>query len=343
MQEGNPKPLDIQKFKDIVQRESARMNLRSYSIEGESSFTLALGLSAGIKKIFFEKSETTFSSEPKLEKKVITEFEHRMRIDAMEKFNNATVFSVVHFAANQEDLHRQEFLLTLIVYLEQKFLPDFMRLLQYPYIDSDDDIEIRDGCGTLVNLIAGQYKREMAALGYRDLMMSHFESYINTAPNGVGIPRGLTEKYELSFDVEGTKRLVVELVTLDMLPKWKTREKTTSKKILIIDDDITFIKIIEPFLQSQGFEVMVAFDGAEGIKKLKDNPHLIILDIQMPVLDGYGFILEKNKIEVDKKVPIIVLTAKDGMADMFRIEGAREYMLKPFQPAALLKSIQRCI
>jgi len=319
------------------------MNLRSFSIEGESSFTLALALCAAIKKIFFEKSETTFSSEPGLEKKFITEFERKMRVDAMEKFNSTTVFSSVEFASNEEDLQRREYMLTLVVYLEQGYLPDFLRLLQYPYIDSDDEAEVKDGCGTLVNLIAGQFKREMAHLGYRDLMMSPFESYINTAPNGVGIPRGLTEKFELSFDVEGSKRLVVELVTLDMLPKWKTTEKMVSKRILIIDDDPTFIKIIVPFLQSQGFEVIVALDGAEGIRKLSENPHLIILDIQMPVMDGYQFILEKKKMEGEKNVPVIVLTAKDGMAEMFKVEGAREYLLKPFQPAALLNSIQRCI
>jgi two-component system chemotaxis response regulator CheY len=335
--------LDVNKLKDIVQKESARMNLRSFSIDGESSFTLALGLSAAIKKIFFEKTETTFSSEPRLEKKFITEFERKMRVDAMEKFNSTTVFSTIEFASNEEDLERQEYMLTLVVYLEQKFLPDFLRLLQYPYIDSDDEAEVKDGCGTLANLIAGQYKREMAVLGYKDLMMSPFESYINTAPNGVGIPRGLTEKYELSFDVEGTKRLVVELVTLDMLPKWKTREKMAPKKILIVDDDVTFIKIIEPFLQSQGFEVMIARNGVEGIMKLKENPHLVILDVQMPLMDGYEFVIEKKKIEGNKKVPVIVLTAKDGMSEKFKVEGAREYLLKPFQPASLLKSIQRCI
>ena len=331
------------KLKEIVQKESARMNLRSFSIEGESSFTLALALCSAIKKIFFEKSETTFSSEPRLEKKFITEFERKMRVDAMEKFNTITVFSTVEFASNEENLQRQEFMLTLVVYLEQNFLPDFLRLLQYPYIDFEDEVEVKDGCGTLANLIAGQYKREMAKLGYRDLMMSPFESHINTAPNGVGIPRGLTEKFELSFDVDGTKRLVVELVTLDMLPKWKTMEKKTPKKILIVDDDVTFLKTIEPFLRSQGFDVMIAHNGAEGIQQLKENPHLIILDVQMPVMDGYEFIIEKKRIEGDKKVPVIVLTAKDGMAEMFKVEGAREYMLKPFQPSSLLKSIQRTI
>src|SRR5665213_1216233 len=95
---GNPKPLDVMKLKEIVQKESARMNLRSFSIEGESSFTLALALCSAIKKIFFEKSETTFSSEPRLEKKFITEFERKMRVDAMEKFNTITVFSTVELS-----------------------------------------------------------------------------------------------------------------------------------------------------------------------------------------------------------------------------------------------------
>ena len=344
MQDENPKPLELKRLKDIVQQESARMNLRSYSTEGESSFTLALALTAAIKKIFFEKSETTFSSEPTLEKKPITQFVHRMRIDAMGKFNTTTVFSTIQFAANEEDLQRKEYMLTLIVYLEEKFLPEFLRLLQYPYIESDNEDEVKDGCGTLVNLIAGQYKREMASLGYKDLMMSPFQSYINTTPDGIGIPRGLSDKYELGFEVEGVRCLVVEMVTLDMLPKWKTKEKTDAKKILIVDDDVTFIKIIQPFLLSQGFDVIVAYNGEEGIKKLKMKPQLIILDVSMPVMDGYEFVLEKKKIEQDNpSIPVIVLTAREGMAEMFKVEGAREYLLKPFQPAALLKSIQRCI
>ena len=142
-----------------------------------------------------------------------------MRVDAMEKFNATTVFAALHFAVNQESLLRKEYLLTLVVYLERKYIPEFLRLLQYPYIDSDDDLEVKDGCGTLVNLIAGQYKKEMAKLGYKDMMMSHFESYINFVSDGIGIPQGTTEKYEISFDVEGTKRLVVEMITLPMLPK----------------------------------------------------------------------------------------------------------------------------
>jgi len=212
MSEGNNIPLDINKFKEIVRQESARLKMGADADNSEVAFSLALALSAAVKKVFYEKSAMKFSSEPVLERKLITQFVNKMRVDAMEKFNATTVFSTVDFAASDDALKRQEYLLTLVVYLDKKFLPEFLRLLQYPYIDSDDEQEVKDGCGTLVNLIAGQYKREMVLLRNEDLAMSHFGSYINSAADGLNIPKGSTDKYEISFEVDGVKRLVVEVV-----------------------------------------------------------------------------------------------------------------------------------
>jgi len=339
----NPKPLDMKIFKDAVRQESVRMHLRPSGDEGESAFTLALALSAAVKKIFYEKSATTFSSEPRLEKRLVTQFVQRMRVDAMEKFNSTTVFSVIEFAANEEDLQRQAYLITLVVYLEQKFLPEFLRLLQYPYIDSDEEDEVKDGCGTLGNLIAGQYKREMAVLGYKDVMMSHFESHINTIPDGVGIPQGSMEKYELSFEVDGAKRLVVEMVAPAILPRWISKERTAVKKILVIDDDPTHIKVVEAFLRSKGFRVLVARDGKEGIGQLNERPDVIILDLQMPNMDGYEFVLAIKEMAVSKHPPIIIMTMREGLHDLVKVEGIKEYLIKPFNPDALLKSIERYI
>ena len=221
MPEGKFHRLDVRRMREIIQQESAKLNLRSFVNDSENIFTLALALSAAVKKIFYEKSEMTFSSEPSLEKKPIVLYFNEMRVDAMEKFNSTTVFSVIDFAATEEGLENHKYLITIIVYLEKDFLPEFLRLLQYPYIDSDDEIEVKDGCGTLVNLIAGQYKREMANLGYKDVMMSPFESYINTAMDGVLIPKGVTEKYAINFEIDGVKRLAVEMVTQAKLSKWK--------------------------------------------------------------------------------------------------------------------------
>jgi len=212
-------PLDLGKFRDIVRRESARLRLRPGPDEREITFTLALALSAAVKKIFYEKSATVFSDEPRIMIKPVVHYAQRMRIDAMEKYNAPSVFSVIQLGVNEEALGRQEYQMTVIIYLERKFLPEFLRLLQYPYIDSDDDLEAKDGCGAVVNLIVGQYKNEMAILGYKDLTMSHFESFINTAVDGVGIPKGVFDKYEIDFEIEEANRLVIEMMTLPSLPK----------------------------------------------------------------------------------------------------------------------------
>ena len=87
----------------------------------------------------------------------------------------------------------------------------------------------------------------------------------------------------------------------------------------------------------------MANDGEEGIKKLKWGPQLIVLDVQMPNMDGYEFVLTKKNIKGAEQIPIIVLTAKEGMAEIFKVEGAREYLLKPLNLETLLKSIQRHI
>ena len=88
---------------------------------------------------------------------------------------------------------------------------------------------------------------------------------------------------------------------------------------------------------------MIAHDGQEGIEQLKEKPDLIILDLQMPNMDGYEFILSMKEMEGIKPVPVIILTAKEGLADIVKVEGIKEYMIKPFQPDILLKSIQRYI
>ena len=61
----------------------------------------------------------------------------------------------------------------------------------------------------------------------------------------------------------------------------------------------------------------------------------------MPRMNGYTFVFELKKIPGAAAIPIIVLTAKDGMAEIFKIEGVKEYVTKPFQPEALLTNIKK--
>ena len=207
-------PFDLSKFKAAFKSS----DLKNQEDNSEALFTMSLALCASVKKVFFEKSETKFSSEPIVEKKLIIQFMQRMRIDAMEKFNQTTFFSVVHFYKDTAALEKNTPVGVLIVYIERKFVPEMLRLLKYPYIDYDNDNEVMDGAGSIVNLIAGQFKKELARLGYADLEISPFKSYVNTVADGVDYPRDQTHKYEISFDIDDKKRLAVEMV-MSALPK----------------------------------------------------------------------------------------------------------------------------
>ena len=85
-----------------------------------------MALTVAVKKIFYAKSKMKFSDEPVLEKRNIIKYYDTMRVDAMEKFNETTIFSVIEFAANDEALKRQEYIVTLVVFLSKEFLADFL-------------------------------------------------------------------------------------------------------------------------------------------------------------------------------------------------------------------------
>lgn len=113
-----------------------------------------------------------------------------------------------------------------------------------------------------------------------------------------------------------------------------------SKRILVIDDEVQLVAMITLRLESAGFEVASAFDGEVGMEKLKGGGiDLVILDIGMPKKDGYTFIKEVRACEAIKDVPVIVLTGKDRMQDMFEAEGIKDYLVKPFETDELLSKI----
>jgi CheY-like chemotaxis protein len=108
--------------------------------------------------------------------------------------------------------------------------------------------------------------------------------------------------------------------------------------ILIVDDDEDIRDSLAECLELEGFAVATAANGAEGLARLRDDatPSLVLLDLMMPVLDGYGFLEQQRKDPRIAQVPVLVITA--GAIDRGRT-GQVEVMRKPLDLGRLLAVI----
>jgi two-component system chemotaxis response regulator CheY len=114
--------------------------------------------------------------------------------------------------------------------------------------------------------------------------------------------------------------------------------------ILAIDDSRTMRNLLNATLRSAGFEVDLADDGEDGLRKFDDSdPDLVITDINMPRLDGFGFIEAARSRQRDRVVPILVLTTEsaDQLKQRARAAGASGWIVKPFDEEKLLWAIER--
>ncbi|MFA5117863.1 MAG: response regulator [Candidatus Omnitrophota bacterium] len=115
-------------------------------------------------------------------------------------------------------------------------------------------------------------------------------------------------------------------------------------KILIVDDEPDVIFFVKKQLEAQGYEIITASDGDEGLRKAReDNPGLILLDVVMPHRDGFSVLHELQLDDQTKNIPVIMLTAKAESKAVFQGQelGAVDYIIKPFDVQVLLKFVKK--
>ncbi len=113
------------------------------------------------------------------------------------------------------------------------------------------------------------------------------------------------------------------------------------KKILVIDDDAAMVAAVQARLEANGYSVISASHGEEGLEKAKSEcPDLIILDVVMPTMDGYTFVRELRKTPIANEIPVVILSGRDKMKDLFELEGINDFLLKPYQGQDLLNKIE---
>ena len=112
-----------------------------------------------------------------------------------------------------------------------------------------------------------------------------------------------------------------------------------ARNVLVVEDDRNISDLIRMYLEKEGFEVSIAYDGGKAVEEFeRHQPDLVLLDIMLPVLDGWGVC---QRIRQKAKTPIIMLTAKSDVDDRITgLEmGADDYLVKPFEMKELMARI----
>jgi two-component system, OmpR family, alkaline phosphatase synthesis response regulator PhoP len=114
--------------------------------------------------------------------------------------------------------------------------------------------------------------------------------------------------------------------------------------VLVCDDERHIVRLIQVNLERQGYQVVTAFDGKEGLEKVRsEKPDLCVLDVMMPYMDGFEVLKNIRKDPETENLPVIMLTAKAQDKDVFEgyHYGADMYLTKPFNPMELVTFVKR--
>jgi DNA-binding response OmpR family regulator len=116
--------------------------------------------------------------------------------------------------------------------------------------------------------------------------------------------------------------------------------------ILIIDDDATTLKLVKVVLQRAGYTIVTATNGSEGLRKVDEyRPHLVLLDLIMPGMDGFQVCRELRKHPEFTKLPVIVFSSLDRPAEQRHAyeSGSDDYLIKPIRLEDLLEKVRAAL
>ncbi len=120
-----------------------------------------------------------------------------------------------------------------------------------------------------------------------------------------------------------------------------------SKTILVVDDSSSLRALVKMALSRAGYAVVEASDGKQALAQIDKTAkiHLVVSDVNMPGMDGLSLLKELKQHARHKFIPVIMLTTEDASAKMQQAKaaGARAWLLKPFDPPALLDAVARVV
>lgn len=117
-----------------------------------------------------------------------------------------------------------------------------------------------------------------------------------------------------------------------------------AKTLMVVDDSASLRQVVSIALKSAGYDVVEASDGQDALNKLDGRKlHLVICDVNMPVMDGISFVRQMKQRPQYKFVPVIMLTteSQEAKKQEGQAAGARAWVVKPFKPDQMLNAVAK--
>ena len=119
-----------------------------------------------------------------------------------------------------------------------------------------------------------------------------------------------------------------------------------SATILVVDDDPVILQLLQVNFEMEGFVVITAADGQEGVERTKaDRPDIVVSDVMMPRMSGLELVSVLKADPATASIPVLLLTAKAQQTDVVSglAQGADDYVTKPFEPLELVDRVNRLL
>jgi chemosensory pili system protein ChpA (sensor histidine kinase/response regulator) len=137
-------------------------------------------------------------------------------------------------------------------------------------------------------------------------------------------------------------RLQAQRLSGQITPAYSEIEPARRLLVMVVDDSVTVRKVTSRLLERNGMTVLTAKDGVDAMALLKEHtPDIMLLDIEMPRMDGFEVAINIRNDERFKDLPIIMITSRSGQKhrDRAMASGVNDYLSKPYQESVLLDSI----
>jgi chemosensory pili system protein ChpA (sensor histidine kinase/response regulator) len=178
--------------------------------------------------------------------------------------------------------------------------------------------------------------------GHQEIVVKPVGPQISSIPGILGGTIAADGQVMIILDMGPLIRRGLERVTRPAEPAAPAQEEVRVPPVMVVDDSITMRKVTSRVLTNHSFEVMTAQDGVDAIERIYDRvPDLMLLDIEMPRMDGYQLLEHVRPDARLRHIPVVMITSRAGQKHRkkARNAGANAYLTKPYQEAELIEQV----